>query len=46
MENQHPKSNNYVLVTGATGYISSYVIKLLLKAGYKVKGTVRSLEAK
>lgn len=32
-----------VLVTGAAGYISSYIIKLLLEEGYKVRGTVRNL---
>ncbi|XP_076311295.1 uncharacterized protein LOC143225542 isoform X2 [Tachypleus tridentatus] len=33
-----------VLVTGATGFISSHVIKLLQEDGYKVRGTVRSLQ--
>jgi nucleoside-diphosphate-sugar epimerase len=31
-----------VLVTGATGYLGSHCVKLLLQAGYKVRGTVRS----
>lgn len=31
-----------VLVTGATGYISSWIIKYLLEDGYTVHGTVRS----
>lgn len=31
-----------VLVTGATGYISSWIIKYLLVDGYTVHGTVRS----
>ena len=32
-----------VTVTGATGYIGSHCIKLLLESGkYKVRGTVRS----
>lgn len=33
-----------VLVTGASGYIATHVVQQLLEAGYKVKGTVRSLE--
>ena len=32
-----------VLVTGASGYIATHVIKQLQEAGYKVRGTVRSL---
>lgn len=31
-----------VLVTGANGYIAGPVIELFLKAGYAVRGTVRS----
>uniref|UniRef100_A0A2P2I0J4 NADPH-dependent aldehyde reductase ARI1-like n=1 Tax=Hirondellea gigas TaxID=1518452 RepID=A0A2P2I0J4_9CRUS len=33
-----------VLVTGASGYIGSHVIKELQVAGYRVRGTVRSLK--
>lgn len=33
-----------VLVTGANGYIGSHIIDKLLKAGYLVRGTVRSPE--
>ena len=33
-----------VLVTGATGYIASHVIKELLEKNYSVRGTVRDLE--
>ena len=34
-----------VLVTGATGYLASYIIKQLHESGeFKVRGTVRSLE--
>jgi dihydroflavonol-4-reductase len=35
-----------VLVTGASGYIASHVIKELLERGYKVVGTVRSINNK
>jgi len=35
-----------ILVTGATGYVASHTIKLLLEKGYKVRGTVRSLANK
>ncbi|KAK0944929.1 hypothetical protein LTR29_003520 [Friedmanniomyces endolithicus] len=31
-----------VLVTGANGYIATHVVDQLLRAGYKVRGTVRS----
>jgi dihydroflavonol-4-reductase len=34
-----------VLVTGATGYIAGHVIEELLRQGYAVRGTVRSLAA-
>ena len=33
-----------VLVTGATGYIASHVIKELLEKNYSVRGTVRNLK--
>ncbi|KAI3445056.1 hypothetical protein Pfo_001721 [Paulownia fortunei] len=32
-----------VCVTGASGYIASWLVKLLLEHGYNVKGTVRNL---
>lgn len=35
-----------ILVTGATGYIASFLIKLLLEKGHTVRGTVRSLANK
>jgi len=35
-----------ILVTGATGYVASNIIKLLLERDYKVRGTVRSLANK
>jgi cinnamoyl-CoA reductase len=31
-----------VCVTGAAGYIASWLVKLLLEKGYTVKGTVRN----
>ena len=31
-----------VLVTGASGYIANHVVELLLEAGHKVRGSVRS----
>ena len=31
-----------ILVTGATGYIASWIIKFLIDEGYTVHGTVRS----
>jgi uncharacterized protein YbjT (DUF2867 family) len=33
-----------VLVTGANGLIAGHVVDQLLKAGYKVRGSVRNLE--
>ena len=32
-----------VLVTGANGYLATWVVKKYLEAGYSVRGTVRSL---
>ena len=40
MNNQLKK----VLVTGASGYIASHCVKLLLEKGFKVKGSVRDLQ--
>jgi dihydroflavonol-4-reductase len=34
------------LVTGANGYVASFIVKELLEHGYKVRGTVRSLSQK
>lgn len=33
-----------VLVTGASGYVAGHVVQQLQEAGYKVRGTVRSLK--
>lgn len=35
-----------ILVTGATGYIASWIIKILVDDGYTVHGTVRSVSDK
>lgn len=35
-----------VLVTGATGYISGHMIRVLLEANYRVRGTVRKVADK
>ena len=34
-------TENVVSVTGASGYIASWLVKLLLQRGYTVKATVR-----
>ena len=36
-------TGSWILVTGATGYIASHIIKQFLERGYKVRGTVRDL---
>lgn len=33
-----------VLVTGASGYLASHIVQQLVRGGYKVRGTVRSLK--
>ncbi|CAF1032353.1 unnamed protein product, partial [Brachionus calyciflorus] len=33
-----------ILVTGASGYIATHIVKQLLELGYRVRGTVRSLK--
>jgi nucleoside-diphosphate-sugar epimerase len=37
-------SNKLVLVSGASGFLASHIIKLLQEEGYRVRGTVRSLK--
>jgi nucleoside-diphosphate-sugar epimerase len=37
-------SKSLILVTGASGYLASHVVNTLLKDGYRVRGTVRSLK--
>jgi len=41
---KNAKSFKKVLVTGASGYIASHCIKVLLEKGFKVKGSVRDLK--
>lgn len=41
-----PQTTAPILVTGASGYLASHLIKLLLENGYKVRGTIRSLASK
>ena len=42
--NRCSNSPGVVLVTGATGYIASHCVAELLDAGYRVRGTVRSMD--
>ncbi|GAY55486.1 hypothetical protein CUMW_164570 [Citrus unshiu] len=35
-------SGQTVCVTGAAGFIASWIVKFLLEKGYSVKGTVRN----
>ena len=37
------KHRELVLVTGANGFVAMHVISKFIHAGYKVRGTVRSL---
>lgn len=39
-------ADTIVLVTGASGYLGSHVVKSLLARGYNVRGTVRSTSNK
>ncbi|XP_047339768.1 cinnamoyl-CoA reductase 1-like [Impatiens glandulifera] len=39
-----PFSGQTVCVTGAGGFIASWIVKLLLEKGYTVRGTVRNLD--
>lgn len=39
------RSNDKVLITGATGFIGSYVLRLLLQRGYKVRALKRRKSA-
>ena len=37
------EKNHRALVTGATGFLASHLIQILLERGYRVRGTVRSI---
>ncbi|KAJ4007482.1 hypothetical protein NW752_007538 [Fusarium irregulare] len=37
-------TGSWVLVTGATGFIASHVVRQFLQRGYKVRGTARNLD--
>ena len=37
-------SSGWVLLTGANGYIATWIFKKLLEQGFSVRGTVRSSE--
>ncbi|OMO69719.1 3-beta hydroxysteroid dehydrogenase/isomerase [Corchorus capsularis] len=41
MSEKEKETENVVCVTGASGYIGSWLVKLLLQRGYTVKATVR-----
>jgi dihydroflavonol-4-reductase len=45
-KNVSGKTSAPILVTGATGYIASWVIQKLLEQGYTVHATVRDLNKK
>ena len=42
--NQIITDDDLILVTGASGYIATHIVKQLLEKGYRVRGTVRSLK--
>ena len=39
-----PMDGKLIFVTGASGYIAKHIIAQLLEAGYRVRGSVRSLD--
>ncbi|KZV40830.1 cinnamoyl-CoA reductase 1-like [Dorcoceras hygrometricum] len=43
LERERMSSGKVVCVTGASGYIASWLVKLLLQRGYTVKATVRNI---
>ncbi|EEA05005.1 NAD dependent epimerase/dehydratase family protein [Cryptosporidium muris RN66] len=45
IEFNYENNNVEILVTGATGFIASHIVERLLLRGYKVRGTIRSLES-
>lgn len=44
MNSHHITDDDLILVTGASGYIATHIVKQLLEEGYRVRGTVRSLK--
>ena len=42
--NRRIPTGEWVMVTGANGYIASHIVDILLQEGYNVRGTVRSHE--
>lgn len=42
-EKEEKKNASLVLVTGAGGFIASWIVKLLLDRGYRVRGTLRDI---
>lgn len=43
MSRNEISENDLILVTGASGFIATHIVKQLLEQGYRVRGTVRSL---
>ena len=41
METAEAKKKKVVCVTGAGGFVASWIVKLLLQRGYNVRGTLR-----
>lgn len=44
LEHRRIPVGEWIMVTGASGYIASHIVDILLQEGYKVRGTVRSYE--
>ena len=44
MSNDKKVDQETVLLTGASGFIGLHCVKQLIQSGFKVRGTVRSLE--
>jgi len=44
MNESEVNDQDLVLVTGASGFLASHIVKQLLELGYRVRGTVRSLK--
>lgn len=40
--NSKPVGERTILVTGASGFVATHIVRAFLEAGYKVRGTVRS----